>query len=148
MWELNHKESWAPKNWCFWAVVLQKHLESPLDCKEIKPVNVKEISPEYSLEGVMLKLKLQYFGHLMWRTTLWKRPWRCKRLKARGEGDNRGWDSWMASLTWWTWVLASCSDVVDEQGSLVCYSPWGCKESYMTEWLNWTELTYNGDISQ
>ena len=64
MWELDHKESWAPKNWCFWTVVLEKTLESPLDCKEI----LKEISPEYSLEGLMLKLKLQYFGHLMWRT--------------------------------------------------------------------------------
>ena len=65
------KESWAPKNWCFWTVELEKTLESPLDCKEIKPVNIEywlEISPEYSLEGLMLKLKLQYFGHLMRRT--------------------------------------------------------------------------------
>ena len=60
--ELDNKESWAPKNWCFWTVVLEKTLESPLDCKEIKPVN-----PEYSLEGLMLKLKLQSFGYLMWR---------------------------------------------------------------------------------
>ena len=64
---VDHKESWAPKNWCFWTVVLEKTLESPLDCQEIKPVNPKEISPEYSLEGLMLKLKLQYFGHLMRR---------------------------------------------------------------------------------
>ena len=68
MWELEHKESWALKNWCFWTVVLEKTLESPLDCKEIKPVILKEISPKYSLEGLMLKLKLQYFGHLMGRT--------------------------------------------------------------------------------
>ena len=61
---------------------------------------LKEISPEYWLKGLMLKLKLQYFGHLMWRTD-WKRPWCWKRLKA-GEGDDRGWDGWMASLTWWT----------------------------------------------
>ena len=59
MWELDHKKSWVPKNWCFWTVVLEKTLESPLDCKEIKPVNLKEISPEYSLEGLMRKLKLQ-----------------------------------------------------------------------------------------
>ena len=51
-----------------WTVVLEKTLESPLDCKEIQPVHLKEISPEYSLEGLMLELKLQYFGHLMWRT--------------------------------------------------------------------------------
>ena len=66
MWELDCKESWALKNWCFWTVVLEKTLESPLDCKEIQPVHLK-ISPECSLEGLMLKLKLQYFGHLMWR---------------------------------------------------------------------------------
>ena len=63
-----YKENWATKNWCFWTVVLEKTLESPLDCKEIKPVNLKEINHEYSKEGLMLKLKLQYFGHLMWRS--------------------------------------------------------------------------------
>ena len=62
MWELDHKERWAPKNWCFWTVVLEKTLESPLDCKEI----LKGINPEYSLEGLMLKL--HYFDPLIWRT--------------------------------------------------------------------------------
>ena len=68
MWELDCEESWVPKNWCFWIVVLEKTLESPWDCKEIQSVILKEISPECSLEGLMLKLKLQYFGRLMWRT--------------------------------------------------------------------------------
>ena len=76
MWELDYKESWAPKNWCFWTVVLKKTLESPLDCKEIQPVHPKgdqswvfigRTDVECSLEGVMLKLKLQYFGHQMRR---------------------------------------------------------------------------------
>ena len=67
MWELDYKESWVPNNWCFWTVVLEKTLESPLDCKEIQPVHPKGDSPEYSLEGLMLKLKLQYFWHLMRR---------------------------------------------------------------------------------
>ena len=67
MWESDYKESWVPKNWCFWIVVLEKTLESLLLCKGIEPVILKEISPEYSLEGLTLKLKLQYFGHLMWR---------------------------------------------------------------------------------
>ena len=66
MWELDCEEGWAPKNWCFWTVVLERTLESPLDCKEIQPVH-SEISPGCSLEGMMLELKLQYFGHLMWR---------------------------------------------------------------------------------
>ena len=57
MWELDYKESWAPKNWCFWTVVLEKTIESPLDCNEIQLI-LMEISPEYSLEGLMLKLKL------------------------------------------------------------------------------------------
>ena len=65
MWELDHEEDRAPKNWCFRTVVLEKTLESPLDSKVIKPVNPKEIDPEYSLEILMLKLKLQYFGHLL-----------------------------------------------------------------------------------
>ena len=64
MWELDHTKGWAPKNWCFWIVVLQKTLESLLDCKEIKP---KQINPENSLEGLMLKLRPQYFGPLRWR---------------------------------------------------------------------------------
>ena len=68
---------------------------------------LKEISPEYSLEGLMLKLKRQHFGHLMQRTDFLKRPWCWERLKAGGEGDNRGWDGCMASLTWCTWVWAS-----------------------------------------
>ena len=67
MWGLDCEESWAPKNWCFWTVVLEKTLASPLDCKEIHPVYQKEISPGCSLVGLMLKEKLQFFGHLMWR---------------------------------------------------------------------------------
>ena len=68
MWELDYKESWKPNNWCFWTVVLEKTLENPLDCKEINQSILKKISPEYSLDRLMLKLKLQYFGHLMRRT--------------------------------------------------------------------------------
>ena len=67
MWELDHKEGWAPKNWCFWTVVLEMTLESPLDCKETKQSILKEIRTEYSLEGLMLKMKLQYFDYLMLR---------------------------------------------------------------------------------
>ena len=97
MWELNHKESWAPKKWCFWTVVLEKTLESPLDCKEIKAVRLKEINPEYSLEWLMLKLKLQYFGHLMQTANSLERPSCWERLKAEVEKGNRAWEGWMAS---------------------------------------------------
>ena len=67
MWDLDHKEGWAPKTGRFWTVMLEKTLESPLDCREIKPVSLQEINEEYSLEGLMVKVKLQYFGHLMGR---------------------------------------------------------------------------------
>ena len=104
MWELDYKESWVLKNWCIWTVVLEKTFQSPLDCKETQPVHLKEISPECSLEGLMLKLKLQYSGHLMWRTDSLEKTLSWERLKARGEGDDRSWDGWMASLTQWTWI--------------------------------------------
>ena len=68
MWDLDYKESWVLKNWFFWTVLFEKTLESPLDCKEIKPVHPKGDQSGYLLEGLMLKLKLQYFGHLMQRT--------------------------------------------------------------------------------
>ena len=84
MWELDCEESWAPNNWCFWTVVLEKTLESPLHCKEIQPVLLKEISPGCSLERLMLKLKLQYFGHLMRRVDSFE-----KTLMVGGIGDRR-----------------------------------------------------------
>ena len=68
------------------------------------PTILKELSPGCSLEGMMLKLKLQYFGNLIQRVTHWKRLWCWEGLRAWGEGDDRGWDGWMASLTQWTWV--------------------------------------------
>ena len=86
MWDLDHKESWPPKNWCFWTVVLEKTLESPLDCKEIQPVHPKGNHPEYSLEGLMLKL--QYFGHLMQRTDSLEKPLMLGKIEGR---RRRGW---------------------------------------------------------
>ena len=70
MWELDYKESWAPKNWCFWTVVLEKILRVPWTTRRSNQSILKENSPECSLEGLMLKLKVQYFGHLMWRADL------------------------------------------------------------------------------
>ena len=96
MWVLNHKNGWAVKNWCFWIVLLEKTLKSPLDCKEFKQSVLKEISPEYSLEG--LKLKLRFLCG-------W--PWCWKRLKAKEEEGSRGWDGGIASPTQWTWTWAN-----------------------------------------
>ena len=86
---------------CCW----RRLLRVPWTAKRSKQSILKEISPEYCLEGLMLKL--QCFVQLMWRTDHWKRPWCWERLKAKGEGDDRGWDGWMASPAWWTWVWVS-----------------------------------------
>ena len=105
MWELDYKESWAPKNWWFWTVVLEKTLESPLDCQEIQPIhpngksvlNIHWKNCCWSWNSNTLATWWEELAHL-------KRPWYWERLKARGKGDDRGWDGWMASLTQWTWV--------------------------------------------
>ena len=114
MWELDYKESWVQKNWCFWTVVLEKTLESPLDCKEIQPVHPKEISPGCLLRGLMLKLKLWYFGHLMWRADLFEKTWMLGKIegrKRRGRQRMRWLDGFTHSMDmslvtsrswWWT----------------------------------------------
>ena len=105
MWELDYKESWAQKNWCFWTVVLEKTFESPLDCKEIQPVHPKGdqswvLVGRTDVEAETLNTLATWCEEL----THLKRPWCWERLKAGGEGDNRGWDGGMTSLTQWTWV--------------------------------------------
>ena len=139
MWELDCEESWAPKNWCFWTVVLEKTLESPLGCKEIQPVHSK-ISPGYSLKGMMLKLKLQYFGHLCEELTHWKRLWCWEGLGAGREGDDRGWNGWMASLTRWTWVWVNSGSWwwTGRPGMLQFMGLQRVGHDWVTE-LNWTK---------
>ena len=88
MWELDYKESWVQKNWCFWTVVLEKTLESPWTARRCIQSILKEISPEYSLEGLMLKLKLQYFGQLMQRADSLEKTLMLGQI----EGGRRGWD--------------------------------------------------------
>ena len=103
----------------------------------LKPVD-QEISPEYSMEGLMLKLKLQYFGHLMQRTYTLEKTMRLGKIEDRGERDERGWDGWMASLTRWTWVWASFGSWwwTGKPGML---QPMGLQKS-RTQLSHWTEL--------
>ena len=115
MWELYHKEGWAPKNWCIWTVVLEKTFESPLDCKEIQPVHPKGnqssvFTGRTNAEAETPILLATWCKELI----LQKRPWCWERLKAGGEGDDRGWegdnrrqDGWMTSPTLWTRVWVS-----------------------------------------
>ena len=100
-----------------------------------------EINPEYSLEGWMLTLKLQYFGHWCKESTHWKRPWCWDRFKAGGERDHRGWDGRVVSPTQWTWVWTSSRRWSRTEKSRCC-SPWGCKES-QTCLSNWTTTSPN-----
>ena len=98
MWELDCEEGWAPKNWCFWTVVLEKTLDSPLDWKEIQPVHSEGDQPGISLEGMMLKLKLQYFGHFMQGVDSWEKTLMLGEIGVR---RRRGWQRmrWLDGIT-------------------------------------------------
>ena len=98
MWDLDHKEGSVPKNWRPWTVVLEKTLESPLDCKEIKPVNPKGNQCWIFMEGLMQKLKLQYFDHLMWRANSLEKTLILGRIEGR---RRRGWQRmrWLDDIT-------------------------------------------------
>ena len=144
----DYKESWAPKNWCFWTMVLEKTLESPLDCKEIKPVNPKGNQTRIFTEKMDVKKKKEKRKDGCWswssntlaiwfkELTHWKRPWCWERLKAGGEGGNRVWEGWMASLTQWTWVWASSRrwqstgkpGVLQSMGSQRVRRDWGTEQ--------------------
>ena len=141
MLELDYEESWAPKNWCFWTVVLEKTLRCPLDCKEIQPVH-----PEGNKSWIFIgksdtEAKLQYFGHLMRRTdslekTLMLGKIEGRRRRGRERTDEKvGWHHWLDGHE-----FGQAPGVGDGQGSLTFCSPWGRIESDTTERLNWTEL--------
>ena len=104
MWELDCEESWAPKNWCFWTVVLEKTLENSLDCKEIQPVHPEGNQSSVFIGRTDAEAETNTLANWCKELTHRKRLWCWERLKAGGEGGNRGRDGWMASLTRWTWV--------------------------------------------
>jgi len=105
MWDLDHREVRVLKNWYFQTVVLEKTLERPLDCKEVKPVNPKGNQPW--IKDQCWSWDANNLATWCEEPTHRKRPWCWERLRARGEGDDRGWDSWMASLIQWTWTWAN-----------------------------------------
>ena len=137
IWELDYKESWALKNWCFWTVVLEKTLESPWTARRSNQSIVKEISPEYFLEGLMLKLKLQSLATWCKEVTHLKRPWDTgkdwrREEKGMTEDEMAGWYHRLHGHE-----FEKTPEVGDGQGGLACCNPWGCKQSHVTEQLNW-----------
>ena len=137
MWELDYKESWAPKNWCIWTVVLEKTLESPLDCKEIQPVNPKGNQSWIFTEGTDAKALILSPPEV--EITHWKRPWCWERLKAGGEEDDRGWNGWIASPIQWTWVWVSSRSWwwTGKPGMLQAMGSQRVRHYWVTE-LNWS----------
>ena len=141
IWDLNYKESWAPKNWCFWTVVFEKSLENPLDCKAIQPVH-----PQGNQSRIFIgrtEAETPILGppdSKKWLIgkdpTHWKRPWCWERLKAGGEVDDRGWNVWMAPLTQWTWVWVNTRRCLWVSGRPVVLQSMGSQrvgQDWMTE---------------
>ena len=139
MWELDNKKSWMPKNWCLWTVVLEKTLESPLDCKEVQPVNPKGNQPWIFIRRTDAKAH----APILWPPDA--NNWLIGR--DLGAGKDRRWEekgiTEDETVGWHHWLNAhefeQAPGVGDGQGSLACCSPRGSKESDMTELLNWTE---------
>ena len=135
-----HRRIDAFELWCW-----RKLLRIPWTPRRSNQSILKEISPVCSLEGLMLKLKLQYFSHPCKELTHWKRLWCWEGLGARGEGDDRGWDGWMASLTQWMWVCELWELVMDREAW--CAAIHGVQRvghDWATE-LNWTNILYKAN---
>ena len=136
MWELSHKEDWTPKNWCFQMVVLEKTLENPLNIKEVKQSIRKATNPEHWLEGLMVKLKLQYLWSPDAKSQLSRKDPDAGRDWGQEEEAARGRDGWMASPTQWSWIWASSSRQWRTERSLVCCKPRGHRESHTIQGVN------------
>ena len=148
MWELDYKERWAPKIWCFWTVVLEKTLESLLSCKEIQPVN-----PKGNQSWIFIgRTDAEAETPMLWspdakKLTHLKRPWWWERLKVGGEGDDRGWDGWKASPTQYTWVWVNSESWwwTGRPGILQSMGSQRVGHNWVTELYCTSDFSYNID---
>ena len=138
MWELNYKESWALKNWCFWIVVLEETPESSLDCKAIQPVHPKGRVLNTHWKDWCWGWNSNTLATWCEELTHLKRPWCWEGLRAGGEGDDRGWDGWMTSLTRWTWVWVNSGSWwwTGKTGILLSVGSQRVRHDWVTK-LNW-----------
>ena len=143
MWESDCKESWVLKNWCFWTVALEKTPESPLACKEIQPVHSKGDQSWVFIGRTDAEAETPILWPPHAELTHWKRSWCWEGLGAGGEGDDRGWDGWMASWTWWTWVWANSRSWwwIGRLGVLWFMGSQRVGHDWVTE-LNWFQLCW------
>ena len=145
---MDHKNGWALKNWRFWTVVLEKTLRSPLDCKESQPVHPKGDQFWIFIGRTDAEAETPIFWPPDVKNQLiWKPPWCWERLRA-GEGDDRGWDGWLASLTWWTWVWVGSKSCwwTGKPGALQSMGSQRVRHDWATE-LNWTKNSWCSSIS-
>ena len=145
MWKLDCEESWVLKNWCFWLWCWRRLLRVPWTARRSNQSILKDISPGCSLECLMLKLKLKYFGHFMRRVDSLEKTLMLGGIGGRGEGDDRGRDGWMASPTWWTWVWVNSGSWwwTGRRGVLRFMGLQRVGHDWVTE-LNWTEARHWG----
>ena len=138
--ELDYKERWVPNKWCFWTVVLEKTLESPLDCKEIQPVHPKGDKSWLHWKDWCWNWNSNTLATWCEELTHWKRPWCWERLKVGGEGDDRGWCGCMVLPTQWTWVWVNSGSWwwTGRPGVLQSMGSQRVRPDWVTE-LNWTE---------
>ena len=139
MWELDNKKGWAPKNWCYWTIVLENTLESPLDCKEIKPVNPKGNQPWIFIGKTDAKAPMFWSSDAK-SQLIGKDPDAGKDWRQEEQGMTED-----EIVKWHHWLNGHECDQTnirnsERQRSLVCCSPWGCKDRDKTEWLSWTEF--------